>query len=109
MIIFEKDLSVKIGLLLNAAMDINKYEMRDPESFLNMIAQKQESQERQALFSTLISKSANKQIPFHEDSAKLCNLTAVEKSTGTYGIVTSSYELMVMVTEFQKKILSWSY
>ena len=58
MIIVEKDLSSKLRCINNAAIDINKNEMRDPESLLDMKAQKRESEERRAFFSTLISRYA---------------------------------------------------
>ena len=102
----KKDRSVKIALdarALNRAIDKDKYQMPNLENLLDMVAEKLDSENGEAWFSSVDMTYAYGQIPLHLLTAKHCNFQIIGgESTGTYRYVTGFYGLSVMPTEFQK-------
>ena len=102
----KKDRSVKIALdarALNQEIEKDKYQMPNLENLLDMIAEKLDSSNGEAWYSTLDMTYAYGQVPFHLLTAKHCNFQIIGgESTGTYRFVTGFYGLTVMPTEFQK-------
>ena len=102
----KKDRSVKIALdarALNQAIDKDKYQMPNLENLLDMVAEKLDSEDGEAWYSSVDMTYAYGQIPLHQLTAKHCNFQIIGgESTGTYRFVTGFYGLTVMPTEFQK-------
>ena len=102
----KKDRSVKIALdarALNQEIEKDKYQMPNLENLLDMIAEKLNSSNGEAWYSTLDMTYAYGQGPLHLLTAKHCNFQIIGgESTGTYKFVTGFYGLTVMPTEFQK-------
>ena len=87
---------------LNQAIDKDKCQMPNLDNFLDMVAEKLDT-EGEAWFSSGDMTYAYGQIPLHQLTAKQCNFQIIGgESTGTYRFVTGSYGLLVMPTEFQK-------
>ena len=77
--------------------------MPNLENLLDMIAEKLDSSNGEAWYSTLDMTYAYGQVPLHLLTAKHCNFQIIGgESTGTYRFVTGFYGLTVMPTEFQK-------
>ena len=102
----KKDRSVKIALdarALNQEIEKDKYQKPNLENLLDMIAEKLDSSNGKAWYSTLDMTYAYGQVPLHLLTAKHCNFQIIGgESTGTYRFVTGFYGLTVMPTEFQK-------
>ena len=102
----KKDRSVKIALdarALNKAIDKDKYQMPNLDNLLDMVAEKLDTEEGEAWFSSVDMTYAYGQVPLHQLTAKHCNFQIIGgESTGTYRFVTGFYGLSVMPTEFQK-------
>ena len=102
----KKDRSVKIALdarALNQAIDKDKYQMPNLENLLDMVAEKLDSEDGEAWYSSVDMTYAYGRIPLHQLTAKHCNFQIIGgESTGTYRFVTGFYGLTVMPTEFQK-------
>ena len=102
----KKDRSVKIALdarALNQEIEQDKYQMPNLENLLDMVAEKLDSSNGEAWYSTLDMTYANGRVPLHLLTAKHCNFQIIGgESTGTYRFVTGFYGLTVMPTEFQK-------
>ena len=105
-ITIKKDRSVKIALdarALNRAIDKDKYQMPNLENLLDMVAEKLDSENGEAWFSSVDMTYAYGQIPLHLLTAKHCHFQIIGgESTGTYRFVTGFYGLSVIPTEFQK-------
>ena len=77
--------------------------MPNLENLLDMVAEKLDSENGEAWFSSVDMTYAYGQIPLHLQTAKHCNFQIIGgESTGTYRFVTGFYGLSVMPTEFQK-------
>ena len=88
---------------LNQAIDKDKYQMPNLDNLLDMVAEKLDTEEGEAWFSSVDMTYAYGQIPLHQLTAKQCNFQIIGgESTGTYRFVTCFYGLSVMPTEFQK-------
>ena len=102
----KKDRSVKIALdarALNQAIDKDKYQMPNLDNLLDMVAEKLDTEEGEAWFSSIDMTYAYGQVPLHQLTAKQCNFQIIGgESTGTYLFMTNFYGLSVMPTEFQK-------
>ena len=102
----KKDRSVKLALdarALNRAIDKDKYQISNLKNLLDMVAEKLDSENGEAWFSSVNMTYAYGQIPLHLLGAKHCNFQIIGgESTGTYRFVTSFNGLSVMPTEFQK-------
>ena len=102
----KKDRSVKIALdarALNRAIDKDKYQLPNLENLLDMVAEKLDSENGEAWFSSVDMTYAYGQIPLHLLTAKHCNFQIIGgESTGTYRFVTGFSGLSVRPTEFQK-------
>ena len=100
----KKDRSVKIALdakALNHAIDKDKYEMPNLENLLDMVAEKLNSENGEAWFSSVDVTYAYGEFPLHQLTAKHCYFQIIGgESTGTYRFVTGFYGLTVMPTEF---------
>ena len=107
----KKDRSVKIALdarALNQAIDKDKYQMPKLDNLLDMDAEKLDTKEGEAWFSSVDMTYAYGQILLHQLTAKQCNFQVIGgESTGTYRFVTGFYCLSIMPTEFQKKWISY--
>ena len=76
--------------------------MPNLENLLDMVAEKLDSSNGEAWYSTLDMTYAHGQVPLHLLTAKLCNFQIIGgESTWTYRFVTGFYGLTVMPTEFQ--------
>ena len=99
----KKDRSVKIALdarALNKAIDKDKYQMPNLDNLLDMVAEKLDTEEDEAWFSSVDMTYAYGQVPLHQLTAKHCNFQIIGgESTGTYRFVTGFYGLSVMPTE----------
>ena len=88
----KKDRSVKIALdarALNQEIEKDKYQMPNLENLLDMIAEKLDSSNGEAWYSTLDMTYAYGQVPLHLLTAKHCNFQIIGgESTGTYRFVT---------------------
>ena len=76
----KKDRSVKIALdarALNRAIDKDKYQMPNLENLLDMVAEKLDSENGEAWFSSLDMTYAYGQIPLHLLTAKHCNFQII--------------------------------
>ena len=104
----KKDRSVKIALdarAPNKTIDKNKNQIPNLDNLLDMVAEKLDTEEGEAWFSSVDITYAYGQIPLHHLTAKQCNFQIIGgESTGTYRFVTGFYGLSVMPTEFQKVI-----
>ena len=102
----KKDRSVKIALYArapNQAIDKDKYQMPNLDNLLDMVAEKLDTEEGGAWFSSVDTTYAYGQIPL-QFTAKQCNFQIIGgESTGTYRFVTGFYGLSVMPTEFQHR------
>ena len=102
----KKDRSVKIALdagALNQEIEKDKYQMPNLENLLDIVAEKLDSSNGEAWYSTLDMTYAYGQVPLHLLTAKHCNFQIIGgESTGTYRFVTGFYGLTVMPTDFQK-------
>ena len=77
--------------------------MPNLENLLDMVAEKLDSSNGEAWYSTLDMTYAYGQVPLHLLTANHCNFQIIGgESTGTYRFVTGFYDLTVMPTEFQK-------
>ena len=102
----KKDRSVKIAVdarALNKAIDKDTNQMPNLDILLDMVAEKLDTEEGEAWFSSVDMTYAYGQIPLHHLTATQCNFQIIGgESTGTYRFVTGFYGLSVMPTEFQK-------
>ena len=102
----KKDRPVNIALdarALNQAIDKDKYQMPNLDNLLDMVAEKLDTEEGEAWFSSVDMTYAYGQIPLRQLTAKQCNFQIIGgESTGIYRFVTGFYGLSVMPTEFQK-------
>ena len=88
---------------LNKASDKDKYQMPNLDNLLDMVAEKLDTEEGEAWFSSVDMTYAYGQVPLYQLTAKHCNSQIIGgESTGTYRFVTGFYGLSVMPTEFQK-------
>ena len=102
----KKDRSVKIALdarALNHEIDKDKYQMPNLDNLLDLVAEKLDTEEGEAWFSSVDLTYAYGQVPLHQLRPKHCNYQIFGgKSTGTYRFITGVYGLSVTPTEFQK-------
>ena len=102
----KKDKSGKIALdarALYQPIAKDKYQMPNLDSFIDLIAEKQDEKEGEAWYSLVDMTYAYGQIPLQELTKRHCNFQMVGgKSTGTYRFTTGFNGLSVMPTEFQK-------
>ena len=88
----KKDRSVKIALdarALNQAIDKDKYQMPNLENLLDMVAEKLDNENGEALYSSVDMTYAYGQVPLRPLTAKQCNFQIIGgESTGTYRFVT---------------------
>ena len=86
---------------LNKAIDKDKYQMPILNNLLDMVAEKLDTEEGEAWFSSFNMTYAYG--PLHQLTAKHCIFQIIGgESTGTYRFETGFYGLSVMPTEFQK-------
>ena len=101
----KKDRSVKKALdarALNKAIDKDKYQMPNLENLLDMVAEKLDSEDGEAWYSSVDMTYAYGQIPLHQLTAKHCNFQIIGgESTGTYRFVTGFYGLTVSRQNFK--------
>ena len=70
---------------------------------MGMVAEKNEDQEGEVLYSSVDLEYAYGQVPLHANAARPCNFQINEgKSTETYRFITGHYGLTIVPTEFQK-------
>ena len=77
--------------------------MPNLDNLLDFVAEKLDTEEREAWFSSVDMTYAYGQVPLHQLTAKHCNFQIIGgKSTGTYRFITGFFGLSVMPREFQK-------
>ena len=75
--------------------------MPNLDNLLDMVAEKLDTEEGEAWFSSVDMTYAYDQIPLHQLTGKQCNFQYIGgESNGTYRFVTGFYGLSVMPTEF---------
>ena len=94
----KKDRSVKNALDARAPNQENykdKYQMPNLDILLDMVAEKLDTEEGEAWFSSVDMTYAYGQIPLHHLTAKQCNFQIIGgECTGTYRFVTEFYGLL---------------
>ena len=102
----KKDRSVKIALdarVLNQELEKYKDQMPNFKNLPDMVAEKLDSKNGEAWYSSLDTTYAYGQVPLHPITAKHFSFPIIGgEFTGTYRFVTGFYGLTVMPTDFQK-------